>query len=313
MGKYIVLKIRLRSEALNFYSVAVLIIDRELKLMEKLDVLASRIPTFYHNCISQSWEEVQNEIIKQVIEGKNLTNLSKSVSTAIEKIFLNEDIDYIIKLIDNDINKFITILQESINRALLKGDAKLEVIKHDVNSIDKNVTSEDVTEELAELENENINFDVPDGVSVIPVKAVLAPVSGIPLYELTIGDKIYVNIDTSFERAKEYIEYFDALQDDKLIPLPAEILEIMVDMNNNYIILVKLDESTYGQIIEEEKVKIKRWDEDEIIDESLSHEESKEKKIEKAQKKKPASKSIIYIVAGIAVTLFIILILLLFL
>lgn len=313
MSKYIVLKIRLRSEALNFYSVAILIIDRELKLMEKLDVLASRIPTFYHNCISQSWEEVQNEIIKQIINGKNLTNLSKSVSTAIEKLFLNEDIDYIIKLIDNDMNKFITILQESINRALLKGDAKLEVIKHDVNNIDKTVSNEDITEELTELESENINFDVPDGVSIIPVKPVLAPVSGIPLYELTIGDKIYVNIDTTFERAKEYIEYFDALQGDKLIPLPAEISEIMVDMNNNYIILVKLDESTYGQIIEEEKVKIKKWDEDTIIDESLTQETIKKKSLEKIQKKNTSSKSIIYIVAGIAITLFIILVLLLFL
>jgi len=90
--------------------------------------------------------------------------------------------------------------------------------------------------------------------------------------------------------------------------MKAQILEILVDLNNNFVILVKLDDTTYGQIVEEEKVKIRKFEEkdfSENINQKTKMYNPNTKNNEKIAKR---SNSAAIILFGIAVLLIIILI-----
>ncbi len=314
MSRFIILKGRIRSENNNFYGVFIITIDTELKIMEKCDVIVSRIPTFYNSSISKSWQEVYREILQLSFEGKNISNYSKSISTGIEKFFLNEDLSYLISMINDDFEKFQTLLLENINRNLGYGDCKAEIIKYFEETLDvQNNTSVSFNpESLLQIGEETVDFDLPPGVNLIPLKPALAPVSGKPIYEIVAGDLIYVYIDPNFDRAKDYIKYFNAIAEDKILPIKGEVIEVRIDLNNNYILLVRLDENTYGKLIEEEKVKIKMYAETPITFDAAKVQERSEatKKVKKVSK---AQTSFIYILLGIVGFLIIVFILSLFL
>lgn len=314
MSRYVILKGRTRSENMNFYAVFIVIIDSELKIMEKCDVIVSRIPTFYNSSISRSWQEIYKEILQLSFEGKNITTYSKSLVAGIEKLFLNEDISYLIQLINDDFEKFQTLLLESINRTFGNGDCKAEIIKYFEENLDMQTQTTVTfnTEALLQTADESLDFDLPPGVNLIPLKPALAPVSGKPIYEITPNDLIYVYIDPSFDRYKDYIKYFNALVDDKILPIKGEVIEVRIDLNNNYILLVKLDENTYGKLIEEEKVKIKMFTE-QVVSFDAAKIQSKSESTKRQKKITKAQSSLIYILLGIVGFLLIVFILSLFL
>ncbi len=314
MSRYVILKGRTRSENMNFYAVFIVIIDSELKIMEKCDVIVSRIPTFYNSSISRSWQEIFKEILQLSFEGKNITTYSKSLVAGIEKLFLNEDISYLIQLINDDFEKFQTLLLESINRTFGNGDCKAEIIKYFEENLDMQTQTTVTfnTEALLQTADESLDFDLPPGVNLIPLKPALAPVSGKPIYEITPNDLIYVYIDPSFDRYKDYIKYFNALVDDKILPIKGEVIEVRIDLNNNYILLVKLDENTYGKLIEEEKVKIKMFTE-QVVSFDAAKIQSKSESTKRQKKITKAQSSLIYILLGIVGFLLIVFILSLFL
>ncbi|HPC37800.1 MAG TPA: hypothetical protein PLF21_00670 [Exilispira sp.] len=314
MSRFIILKGRTRSENMNFYAVFIIIVDTELKIMEKCDVIVSRIPTFYNSSISRSWQEIYREILQLSFEGKNISTYSKSIIAGIEKFFLNEDISYIISLINDDFEKFQMLLMENINRTFGNGDCKAEIIKYFEDSLEMQ-TQSTITinpESLLQTSEESIDFDIPPGANIIPLKPALAPVSGKPIYEIVPQDLIYVYIDPSFDRYKDYLNYFNAIADDKLLPIKGEVIEVRIDLNNNYILLVKLDENTYGKLIEEEKVKIKMYTE-QVISFDAAKIQSKSESTKKEKKVSKGQTSLIYILLGIVGFLIIVFILSLFL
>ncbi len=314
MSRFVILKGRTRSENMNFYGVFLIIIDSELKIMEKCDVIVSRIPTFYNSSISRSWQEVYKEILQLSFEGKNNVTYSKSIIAGIEKLFLNEDVTYLIELINNDFEKFQTLLLENINRTFGNGDCKAEIIKYFEDSLEmQNQSTMTINPEaLLQTAEETVDFDIPPGVNLIPLKPALAPVSGKPIYEIVPQDLIYVYIDPNFDRYKDYLNYFNSLVEDKVVPIKGEVLEVRIDLNNNYILLIKLDENTYGKLIEEEKVKVKMYTE-QVMTFDAAKVQAKSENTKKQKKASKAQTSLIYILLGIVGFLFIVFILSLFL
>jgi hypothetical protein len=314
MSRFVVLKGRARSENLNFYGIFIIIVDRELKVLEKAEAIVSRIPTFYNSAINRSWQEVYKELLQLSFEGKNISNISKSLIAGVEKLFLNEDINYLCSLVDSDFDKFQTLLSENINRALINGDCKLEIFKYDEDSIELQATnSVNVNvDALLSIQDEDIGFDIPPGAMLIPLKPALAPVSGKPIYEIVPQDNIYVYIDSTFNRAKEFLQYFNAISDDKILPIKGEVVEVRIDLNNNYILLIKLDDNTYGKLVEEEKVKVKIVAEN-VLNFDTKDVQVKSSNVKKEKKSSKAQNAFIYILLGIVGFLFIVFILSLFL
>jgi hypothetical protein len=95
----------------------------------------------------------------------------------------------------------------------------------------------------------------------IDVDLVLAPVSGIPVYELSKGDKIMIKINEKHPKGKYYIDFLGTRVDGNIIPIPAEVTEIKRNEKNEYSILCKIDEKIYGRAVETEQVKLKKYDE----------------------------------------------------
>jgi hypothetical protein len=103
-------------------------------------------------------------------------------------------------------------------------------------------------------------FDVEEGAVVLDVDLILAPVSGIPIYELAPGDKIMIKINPSTNRGRYFIDLLNAMHENEVVPVPGTVNEVKLNKFNEYTILVKIGEGIYGKAIETEQVKLKRFD-----------------------------------------------------
>ena len=116
---------------------------------------------------------------------------------------------------------------------------------------------------LRQKENEKSSSKSPlhKELSPIDVDLVLAPVSGIPVFELEIGDKIMVKLTDRSTKGNYLIDHLGARVDGTLIPVPAEVIDIEKGEENEYTILCRLGDDAYGKAVETEQVKLKRYDE----------------------------------------------------
>jgi len=90
------------------------------------------------------------------------------------------------------------------------------------------------------------------------------------------------------------------------------VVEVRIDLNNNYILLIKLDDNTYGKLVEEEKVKVKIVTEN-VLNFDTKDLQAKSPNAKKEKKSSKAQNTFIYILLGIVGFLFIVFILSLFL
>jgi hypothetical protein len=103
-------------------------------------------------------------------------------------------------------------------------------------------------------------FQVDEGSVVLDVNLVLAPVSGIPIFEIQPGDRIMVKINPATKRGLYFIELLNAKHDEDIVPVPCTVTEVKLNKANEYVVLVKIGEGIFGKVIEAEQVKIKRFD-----------------------------------------------------
>jgi len=99
------------------------------------------------------------------------------------------------------------------------------------------------------------------GADIVDVDLVLAPVSGIPIQELLIGEKIMVKINGTSTLGDYYIDSFGARIEGNIIPVAAQVVDIKRGAEKEYYILCKLGEKVYGKAIESEPIKLKKYDE----------------------------------------------------
>jgi hypothetical protein len=95
---------------------------------------------------------------------------------------------------------------------------------------------------------------------ILPVKPIVAPVKGKPIYELRVGDKLMIYIQPISERANYYIDYLDLRKDKEILPTTAQVIDIKAGSgkNNPTDILTLISPGVYGKITENEKqIKLK--------------------------------------------------------
>lgn len=127
------------------------------------------------------------------------------------------------------------------------------------------------------------SFGVEDDAVILPVKPIVAPVKGKPVYELRISDKLLVYLQPSSDRANYFIDQLNLREENEIRPTAAEVIDIKggAGKNNPTDILTLIAPGIYGKFTETEKqVKLKLYDP--LTDGPLS------KKLEGSVRKGPA-------------------------
>ena len=107
-------------------------------------------------------------------------------------------------------------------------------------------------------------FGIEDDAVILPVKPIVSPVKGKPVYELRISDKLLVFIQPSSDRANYFIDQLNLREEGNDIrPTAAEVIDIKSGSgkNNPTDILTLIAPGIYGKFTETEKqVKLKLYD-----------------------------------------------------
>ena len=260
---YLILKGRIKAVETNTYGLFIIFFNENQKLVEKLIVIASHYSALFDIDPKLPWYTIEENLVNLKWKGDIAVNISIDLQNYMESA-LDQDRgnELYFHIKNNDTTKIETLLQAILMKPL--ADRNIIIDTHF-----ELVSRENMSAIRAERDKPKIEKTPPPasadfkikGADLIDVNLILAPVSGIPIHELGIGDKIMVKIESKSTIGNYYIDAFGARVDGNIIPVAAEVVEIKRGEEKEYIILCKLGENVYGKVIETEPVKLKKYDE----------------------------------------------------
>jgi hypothetical protein len=266
----IVLKGRFKALDTNNYGLFIVFLNEELRIVENLIVAVSHYSSLYEIDPSLPWYSLEEYLINMKWKGDVAVNITIDLQNYLESSLDRDRGTELYTLVrNNEHNKIESLLQVLMMKPL--NDRSIQV-----DTLTEQVSNEELTARRAERNRpREVNEPVQESTldvrskNAIEVDLVLAPVSGIPVYELAEGDKIMVKINDRVPRGRHYVDLLGARVDGNVIPVPAEIVEIKRNEKNEYSILCKIDDRVYGKAIETEQVKLKKYDELLMTEQSL--------------------------------------------
>ena len=257
-----ILKARFKAVETNTYGLLIIFFNDEKREVESLVAIASHYSSLFDIDPHLPWYSFEENIINTKWKGDISLNITIDLQNYIESSLDRDRGHELLMLIkNNDQLKIESLLQAILMKPLADRNIIIETVsetitKESMNNvrIERNKLKTDKKSEISSIESK-----IKSG-NIINVELMLAPVSGIPIYELKKGDKIMVRIANTGVKEKYYIEQFGVKVDNNILPLPAEVVDITKNDKGEYIILVKLEKSVYGKAIETEQVKLKRYD-----------------------------------------------------
>lgn len=258
--KFIILKARFKSNALNFYGLLLLIFNNRRDI-EVCHSIISTYSSLYENEPHINWQNYQEIIVNAKWKG----NYNPSMSSSIQDLFnkLNSDklareqlYDFLKNYEHDEIDIF---LFDIINKIIHDKNLILETGIQEVTASEYRATKDSPAKKD---EPEEARPKGDEGAVTLPIKLILAPVSGKPIYELKVGDKIMTKIVPNSDRANYYIDLLDLRVEDRIKPIPADVIEIKsLSRDEPLEILVQLGPGIYGTCMEDERqVKLRMYD-----------------------------------------------------
>lgn len=266
---FLIVKGRFKAVSQNFYGQFIVIFRNE-KNFESYNAVASTFSDLYDLEPHEDWSRYREFIANVKWKGNFNANLSASLIDQFKKF--SQEMNSISMLYENvsnyDYNAMDITLYDLINRIIHDKNLILETAIQEVTPTEYRAATTDAPEqqEAAEaVETREESFGVEDDAVILPVKPIVAPVRGKPIYELRIGDKLMVFLQPQSDRANYFIDKLNLREDNEVKPTPGEVIDIKAGSgkNNPTDILTLIAPGIYGKFTEIEKqVKLKIYNPD---------------------------------------------------
>ncbi|MBN2323054.1 MAG: hypothetical protein JXQ30_04910 [Spirochaetes bacterium] len=257
---FTILKGRFRAVETNTYGLFIIFFNGNLGTVESLMAIASHYSSLFDNDPHLPWYIIEENIINLRWKGDIAANISLDLQHFLEVTLERDRGTELFSLIrNNDETRMESLLLSVLIKPLGDRNIQLETVSELVTKQSMNM----IREERNKPKEQNVVSQpgTSRGLSTVDVELILAPVSGIPIFELEVGDKIMVKITDRSTRGHYAVDLLGARVEGTLIPVPAEVLEISRGENNEYTIICKLGGDLHGKAVETEQVKLKRYDE----------------------------------------------------
>ncbi len=272
---YIVIKCRFKAIDTNTFGLILIFLNKSLRVCESVNLVASHFSSIYETNPKENWSGIEDRINGLKWRGEYATAISNDTQDFLDD-FLKGPVAGADEFFDFVKNNVAGKLQNSIVEKLIKPlgdrnidlelawdlissedilDAKKSKEDQSFSDMDEGVT-EDVTEQLAR----SAGFDIESGSVLLNIDLILAPVSGIPIFNLKKGDRILVKINPNTNRGQYFIDLLGvASKNGHIKPVPATVHEVKMNELNEYALLVKIGDGIFGHNTEAEQVKLKRF------------------------------------------------------
>jgi hypothetical protein len=273
--QYTIVKSRFKAIDTNTFGLILIFLNNNLRVAENITVIASHFSSLYETDPKGSWSDMEERIFNLKWKGEFATSISRDIQTYMEGTLKEERAEELYNFLKaNAVAKIENVFFALLMKPLGEKNIHIEV------SWEK-VTSEEIQQAKEARENREAaeglgtqetvatvtadtalaeEFQLEEGSVVLDINLILAPVSGIPIFELKRGDRIMVKIDPSTNKGKYFIDLLNAVHDGDIVPIPSVVHAVKVNKFNEFSILVKIGEGIFGKVVETEPVKLKKYD-----------------------------------------------------
>lgn len=260
----IILKGRVKAVETNTYGLFMVFFNEVQRTVEKLIAVASHYSSLYEIDPHLPWYTLEEYLVNLKWKGDIAVNISIDLQNYMESSLDRDRGNELFSLVmNNQLTKIESLLQAILIKPLSDRYLRIEtdseiVSKKEMEAIKQQ--RERIRPKKKKPQPAPVQFSVR-GADIVDVDLVLAPVSGIPIQELSIGEKIMVKINGASTLGEYYIDSFGARIEGNIIPVAAQVVDIKRGGEKEYYILCKLGENVYGKAIESEPIKLKKYDE----------------------------------------------------
>ena len=218
----------------------------------------------------EDWTKYREFIANVKWKGNFNANMTSSIMDHFKKF--SEEMNSISLLYDHvcdyDYNAMDMMLFDLVNRIIHDKNLILETAIQELSPDEFRTAlsgNDQAKGDEAALTPANDGFSVEDDAVILPVKPIVAPVKGKPIYELRVGDRLMVFIQPQSDRANYFIDLLNLREDNEIRPTAGEVIDIKAvsGKNNPTDILTLISPGIYGKFTETEKqVKLKLYNPD---------------------------------------------------
>lgn len=264
-----IVKGRFKAGSLNLYGQFILIF-KDKNSFESFNAVVSTYSDLYNTEPHEEWTKYREFIANIKWKGNYNANMTASIMEHLKKF--SEEMNSISILYDHvcdyDYNAMDLILFDLINRIIHDKNLVIESAIQEITPEEFRATlsgSEQGRGEDTAVPSATDGFSVEDDAVILPVKPIVAPVKGKPIYELRVGDRLLVYIQPQSDRANYFIDLLNLRDGKDIKPTAGEVIDIKAGSgkNNPTDILALISPGIYGKFTETEKqVKLKLYNPD---------------------------------------------------
>ncbi len=314
-NEFIFLKVRVSSEDKGIYGLFYILFDPAIKSYKKMDMLISHYQSLLDEVApddkwpSFSWSALEDMINYIRYSGQFADNVTRNLYKTLEKTLESADVENILPMvIKHDVEeldfKFTQIFRTELGGGQFKFDFNFETATEEELDLKNQlkeeafVAEQDYRETQTHVFEEEKHKTLSDS-ALINISFVLSPVSGIPINNLKIGDKIMVRIDIGNPKGRYFAKLVSTLDDTGSAPIPSIVEKISQSPTGEYFIITKIQSGIYGKVSESEKVNIKRFDPKDHKESTPIDSKANQQSV-KASSQYGSNSKLIYIILGIA-------------
>jgi hypothetical protein len=262
-----IVKGRFKAASINLFGQFILIFKNRNEF-DTFNAVISTYSDLYTLEPHEEWTKYREYIANIKWKGNFNASMTSSIMEHLKKF--SEEMNSISLLYDNvcdyDYNAMDATLFDLINRII---HDKTLVLETAIQEVTPSEFREAISGNDAKTAPEDLpigadsQFTVEDDAVILPVKPIVAPVRGKPIYELRVGDKLMVYLQPQSDRANYFIDLLGLREDKEIKATPGEVIDIKAGSgkNNPTDILTLISPGIYGKFTETEKqVKLKMYD-----------------------------------------------------
>ncbi len=269
---YGIIKGRFKAVGSNTFGIFFVMFSLLSKNVEKIQIASSHFSSIYDNSPQMSWHDFEERIVNLKWKGEYSINITNDIQKAFDYEFKSkervDEITYFMSkgAIPKITEFFQNILQRPTGDRNVSVDIEIEMVAQDeieevnikrIKKDQEKKTFQQTTQQKTDIDE----FNLAVNSVVLESSLVLSPVTGIPIYELKPGDKVLTRITEKTQRGQYFRELLGSIDPvtNEERPIPAVVEQIKV-IGKNYVVLTNIGPSIYGKSIEEDNVKVKKYE-----------------------------------------------------
>ncbi len=256
-------------QSVNLYGLFIFFLDLDQKTIDSTLAVLSFDKSVSSLSPFVKWSDLQRSIVDLDWSGKGMKSQSEGLKNDIESLVLYDYIDELTDNIKNNNEKEVKlilniIIKKALSVKAIDVDIGIEMLNRYLIDLER---PEEKKEEGngAEEETDDVS-DTSSGEVLLDGTLVIAPIKGINITRLSPGMNILVKLPDKTSKDKYYLNFFNAIEDEKIRPITANVKSVDFDEITGYLVIAQITPGFMVKCVEQAMINIMTPDDMEVVE-----------------------------------------------